>query len=262
MDAEELSPVYGDNFCVVLRHDMDDVPVKIDPLKCSNIYKTYDSSTLFFLPHQISQLSPELIGDLGNREIALHSNYIFDLVPLLPNGVFYRYWIRFFLNKQMKKLSHKINHQLVGHAPHSKSNYGNFRTENTCWNIIRATGHINRALYYSDWGMPLFTPIGGFNSDLPHSFHRYGSINVFSTCWDDKSLMLAPHPSYLAPRPRMTPWQQLLFCVEHYKTSNAPAIFNFHPIYFSDQKVTSLYRQLIDYCESQRIPILRMKDLC
>ena len=139
---QDLKKTKRKNFCVVLRHDLDDVD--LTDLKENNLLlKTFDISSLFLLPSTFNQIDKNFKGKIGSREIGLHSDFIKKYVPILPNGYYHRFLIRSSVKRQFKSLQKISNTKIFGHAPHSESNYWMFRTENACWNIIQASLNIN-----------------------------------------------------------------------------------------------------------------------
>ena len=257
INLKNLQKVSGDNFAVVLRHDLDELSLSSDL-----ILKTHEKSCLFIMPIQFPEVNDSFVEVMQTRELSLHSVFLNKWVPVFPNGKYHRWLVWQKLIQQVKKLRQKLKvNQAIGHSPHAESNYWTFRPENTWWNIIESTSNVKEISYLSDWILPSLTPHGSNISRHFPTYHKYDMLKIFSTSWDDRSLALPNHHTYLNLSDQNDHWEGILQCINRGMLLKEPVVLSFHPVYFSQDSYYDVYCRVIDYCDDNNIDIVRFSDL-
>jgi hypothetical protein len=272
----EISPL-SLGFSVCFRHDMDSLQESHLEQFIEQEGPLEASSTLFFLESQwraygskIRSLNPD------KYECALHSEAkpsprcwaLFQLSGLVERAYARR------LKRQCAGFRSRVG-EVYGHAAHAGNNYLPFQSWIN-WNIIENASLRCGFSYVSDWRLPCRMAEG--EEFLPPwtSYLRQKSgsqILVLTTSWDDKYFMfsyedlqirkLATAETAYRPRSAEDGFASVMRQAEHCRRLDTPLVLNIHPwhtIGNGQSQFLELKRLVIEWCRSERVPIMRCKD--
>lgn len=201
LEGSKLEPIQDAGFCLVFRHDMDDITdvARLATFLEMDAALGVQSTCFFRLGDAIKY--PDMCCQMQEMgyEVQLHSEARPSMILATPSSwryvptisvegyLFYRYKTN--LERQKHRFKEAVNVKVTGHSPHATNNYLYFNTYMN-WSIIERATVTAAFDYMCDWRLPSRTAENEeFPNPLPPRWHVVDGVGrslILSTAWDDK----------------------------------------------------------------------------